>query len=355
MKGILMTAIMEMPTSAVFTVPTSVELELTNKCQLTCVHCFNSSGPAVPHGTMALDDWRKVITECAELGVKVVQLIGGEPTTFPGWRGLVDHAVNLELGVEVFSNLYHLTSEGWATLSQTGVRLATSYYSVNAGEHDRVTAAPGSHSRTRANILKALELGIPIRAGVVRCHDGQLEQLAVQELRALGVQNITLDDARGVGRASGGKVPTRAVLCGNCARGRLAILPDGGVAPCVIGRFLETSNVKNPGGLRAVLASPQWAEMAASIPERKPHGVCGPNDGGSCAPTGCAPMEYGPTVLEGCPPSDSNDCNPANTPACAPKYDFAPDSELVALGGCPPNDSGNCAPTDAPCNPKFGL
>ncbi|MFB7905251.1 radical SAM/SPASM domain-containing protein [Kitasatospora sp. NPDC056076] len=346
-------------------VPSTVELELTDKCNLACGHCLSTSSPSVPHGTMTLDDWTRVINECAALGVKGVQLIGGEPTVFPGWDKLVNHALALGLRVEVFSNLYHVTAKGWRVLSQPGVSLGTSYYSVNAGQHDRVTTKPGSHERTRANIEKAVELGIPIRAGVVRCHDGQLEELAVAELRALGVERVTLDGARAVGRAAGEDEPTMDALCGQCALGKAAILPDGTVVPCVLGRFLPTGNVTDSGGLRAVLASPQWATTAASIPRRQQ--ACGPNDGSSCAPTGCAPQEVAPVML-GCPPNDSNDCNPANTEACAPAY-VAPKpttAELcvpkvttsgllpVLLGGCPPNDSNDCGPANTEaCAPKY--
>ncbi|MFE2409816.1 radical SAM protein [Kitasatospora sp. NPDC059408] len=343
-----MTVTIELPSAVVLTAPEWVELELTNKCQQECGHCFNESGPTVPHDVMALDDWTRVITECAELGVKGVQLIGGEPTTFPGWRDLVDHALSKGLLVEVFSNLFHITDKGWTTLSKPGVRLGTSYYSVNAGEHDKVTKVAGSHERTRANIVKALGLGIPVRAGVVRCHDGQLERLAVQELQALGVQRITLDDARGVGRAGNGETPTVDVLCGNCARGKLAILPDGAVSPCVIGRWMQPFNIRETS-LRKVLLSPEWAAVAASIPKPKQRDACAPKDGSSCAPTGCAPLEYVPITMLGCPPNDSNDCSPASTEACGPSY-YAP----VDTAACPPDDSNDCSPasTEA-CGPKY--
>ncbi|MFG2695782.1 radical SAM protein [Kitasatospora sp. NPDC048407] len=324
-----MTAIMERPQSMALIVPESVELELTNKCQLNCGHCFNDSGPHQSHGTMTLDDWMKVVAECAELGVTVVQLIGGEPTAFPGWRDLVDHALSLGLEVEVFSNLYHLTETAWETVTRPGVRLATSYYSINAGEHDRVTRLPGSHRRTRANIVTALNRGIPLRVGIVRCHDEQFVEQARQELLALGVHHITVDDARGIGRAGNGQAPTMDALCGNCARGRVAILPDGTVAPCVIGRWLGKENVKDAGGLRRILSGPAWAQIAAGIPPKRS------------------------TVTGACTPNDSNDCDPSNTPACAPKYDVAPGP--TTLSHCPPNDSQSCAPTEPACNPQFGL
>jgi uncharacterized radical SAM superfamily Fe-S cluster-containing enzyme len=56
-------------------------LELTNRCNLRCVHCYADSGP---HGykldRLVADDYRRLIDEARELGCDQVQFIGGEPT-----------------------------------------------------------------------------------------------------------------------------------------------------------------------------------------------------------------------------------------------------------------------------------
>ena len=54
-----------------------VWLEITGRCQLQCKHCYAGSGPAGTHGRMTTGDWRRVIDEAAELGVRWVQFIGG--------------------------------------------------------------------------------------------------------------------------------------------------------------------------------------------------------------------------------------------------------------------------------------
>ncbi|WP_280718087.1 radical SAM protein [Kitasatospora sp. MAP5-34] len=291
-----------------------IELEITGECQLVCEHCFADSGPAGTHGVMTQADWFGVIDQATEIGIATVQLIGGEPTTFPGWAGLVDHALSRGRKVEIFSNLYHVSAKGWAVFEHPGVSLATSYYSVNAGEHDKVTKTIGSHERTRANIVEAIRRGIPIRAGIVGVHDGQLERLAVNELHSLGIERVTLDYARGVGRSTK-SVPDVSALCGNCGRGRLAIMPDGSVSPCVLGRFLKPANVRE-SSLASILAGPEWAAVVATIPERAE--PCGPN-GGPCSPSDQGVCGPGYT-MGGCPPNDSNDCSPANTEACGPSY-----------------------------------
>jgi MoaA/NifB/PqqE/SkfB family radical SAM enzyme len=47
------------------------------------------------------------------------------------------------------------------------VSLATSYYSDDPAEHDKVTGRVGSHARTLADITEAVRRGIPIRADII--------------------------------------------------------------------------------------------------------------------------------------------------------------------------------------------
>ena len=179
---------------------TFLELEVTNRCQLSCGHCYAESGPTGEHRAMTTADWETLIAAAPAAGIRKVQFIGGEPTNRPGFPRLLSHAINVGLHVEVFSNLFHISGEVWRLLATPGVALATSYYSDDPDQHDRVTGRPGSHARTRANIVEAIQRGIPIRAGIIDLGDGQRVQEARAELEALGVAQIRVDRMRGVGR-----------------------------------------------------------------------------------------------------------------------------------------------------------
>lgn len=150
-----------------------VWLEITGKCQLSCRHCYADSGPRGTHGVMTRGDWKRAIDEAADLGVDMVQFIGGEPTLHPELPALVDHALAAGLQVEVFSNLVHVSARLWDTFDRPGVRLACSYYSDDDAEHARITGRRGSHARTTANIAEALRRSIPLRVGVIDVLDGQ--------------------------------------------------------------------------------------------------------------------------------------------------------------------------------------
>ncbi|MES9507313.1 hypothetical protein ABWJ92_13010 [Streptomyces sp. NPDC000609] len=78
-----MTTFAERPTREPVGSIQSLELEITGKCQLACTHCLSESCPQAPHGPMTLDDWRAVIFDAAALGIRTIQIIGGEPTVLP--------------------------------------------------------------------------------------------------------------------------------------------------------------------------------------------------------------------------------------------------------------------------------
>lgn len=231
-------------------------LEVTGLCNEHCDHCYADSSPKGAHGTMTVRDWLRVISELADMGTLDVQFIGGEPTLYPYLPALIRHARTAGLGVEVFSNMTHIRAELWDVFRECGVKLATSYYSDSAEDHDAVTKLRGSHKRTRENIQKALALGIPLRGGVVAVRPEQRVHEAAQDLLALGVEQVGGDRTRAFGRGSRGATPTIADLCGHCAHEKCAIGPTGDVWPCVLGRFLKIGNVQHSpvaeiwGGLR---------------------------------------------------------------------------------------------------------
>ncbi|GGP80077.1 radical SAM protein [Streptomyces melanogenes] len=284
--------------------PAFLELEITQRCQLTCgSHCYAEAGPTGGHGTMTVDDWRRVMSEAAALGVTDVQLIGGEPTLHPGFAELVEHALSLGLRVEVYSNLYKVRLAHWALFSRAGVSLATSYYADTDDGHDAVTDRDGSHAATRANLIEARRRGIPVRVGIVDVLDGQRTVQAREDLASLGITNVHIDRVRRVGNAAGGTLPSASALCGNCAHRTAAVMPDGSVTPCVLGRFLPAGRVQDEG-LAAIFAGERWARVKELIPTRHGRG-CTPDED-SCMPS--------PGVTGVCPP----DCSPNNDTKCDP-------------------------------------
>jgi radical SAM protein with 4Fe4S-binding SPASM domain len=246
---------------------------------------------------MTTGDWRRVLDEAADLGVNDVQFIGGEPTLHPHLAELVQHALGRGLAVEVYSNLVRVTDTLWDVFQRPGVRLATSYYSPDAAQHDAITDRR-SHDRTLTNTREALMRGIPLRVGVVEVDDGQDVAGAVTELESLGVRSVSVDRLRQVGRGVRNQAPSVEQLCGRCADSTLAVTPSGDVLPCVFARWLVLGNVRD-AALREIneSAAPTRSELRSRFVLQ---GACDPKCDTRCQP--CPPNGDG--QFPGCPPTD---------------------------------------------------
>lgn len=325
-------------------------LEITGNCQLECSHCYAASGPGQGHGVVSADKWMETLTEAATSGVQEVQFIGGEPTAHPALPRLVTHARQLGLRVEVFSNLFSIREHVWQALTQPGVSLATSYYSSGDEVHDQITHRAGSYGRTRANIAEAVRRGIPLRVGLIRLSEDQDIDAATKELVNIGVHRdaIRVDDQRGVGRGrNSAACTTEDELCGKCASGVLAIMPDGTVQPCVFSRDarFEVGNI-TADALTSVLEGERLHRMREDLTsvfvQRGPVGV------------DCPPAEPTDAVAQCMPAGGGGPCSPAGAGGpCGP---------AGGTQGCGPACSPSCAPTGTclpivnpgPCNPEAG-
>jgi radical SAM protein with 4Fe4S-binding SPASM domain len=276
-------------------------LEITGRCQLACTHCYADSGPDGTDGTMTTNDWRRVIDQASEIGVRMIQFIGGEPTLHRSFVALVRHALSRSLAVEVFSNLTHVSPAMWDVISRPGVSLATSYYSDSAGQHEAITRGRGSHARTRTAIAEAVRRSVPIRVGLIDLDDGQRVEQARAELVSIGVTNIGTDRLRQVGRGVRTQDPDVSQLCGACAQGKVAISPNGDVWPCVFARWMPLGNVLD-SALAEIVASPQMEAAQRTLGRS------------NFLMSKCAPKTQ-------CPPaSDPEQCNPN----CPPGYHADP-------------------------------
>ncbi|MER5493392.1 radical SAM/SPASM domain-containing protein [Streptomyces sp. NPDC002490] len=277
-------------------------LDLTRKCQLNCGHCYNASGPEGTHGALRSKEWVAVVDEAASRGIVRVQLIGGEPTLHPDALTVARHALIVGMELEVFTNLVRVTDDWWQVFQGKRTTLATSYYSDQSAEHNRITGR-SSHSRTRANIVKALELGIDPVVSIIDCGDQQRVGQARAELAALGVTRFKVDRLRPFGRAACGSSQSADLsgLCGKCGTDRATVGPDGSVSPCVFTPSLSVGNVLDDG-LGSVLDGPVMSATRELIRKSVRSGGAGYDGGG-----------------EG--DDDGNKCNPGTIPdECTPGY-----------------------------------
>ncbi len=307
--------------------PRSVEflwLELTNACNLQCVHCYSESGPTTGGDDRLVGaDYMRLMEKAHARGCRQVQFIGGEAMLSRDLPDLIEHASALgyEL-IEVFTNLVSFPARYVDLFRLNGVRVATSVYSDTAERHDEVTRQAGSWRKTTANLRKLIAAGIPCRAGVIQMADDP-EHLAriTAFLQALGVTDIGADTVRPYGRADDAAAEkTMDGLCGTCGGNVLCVGADRGMAPCSMSKAWTVGNVLEDG-FEPLLDSVQLGDVRAAIATataggRERVGA----DGGpitSCNPD-CMPC----TPASSCGPtcSPQNSCYPQQSPYCTPRY-----------------------------------
>jgi MoaA/NifB/PqqE/SkfB family radical SAM enzyme len=263
--------------------------EITSECQLTCQMCYAASGPGKGHGTMTPGNWEHAITQAAALGARHIVFIGGEPSLSPALPRLTRHALTAGLHAEIYTNLVHITPALWELFQLPGVTLATSWYTTSRDQHAAITGRD-TWRQTKANITRAVSLGIPVRAGIITgIIPRQQATDAEQELRAIGVTHTGTDHIRHFGR---GTLPDPTQACGKCGKQRAAILPDGAVTPCPMTRWITAGSIQHTPlstimGTMTTAASaiPAPSGKTCQPPDCRPDAFCGP----LCSPSVCKP------------------------------------------------------------------
>ena len=134
-------------------------------CNLTCTHCFVSSGPGDDHhALMARDEVRNHVADGLALGAKEFYFTGGEPFVHPAMLEIIEET--LEHGpVTVLTNGTLFTRERVAALarlaaaSRYALELRVSLDGPSAAEHDRLRG-PGSFERALAGLRALTAAGL---------------------------------------------------------------------------------------------------------------------------------------------------------------------------------------------------
>lgn len=143
-----------------------VWIEVCTFCNLKCKHCYNESS-AQCNETMSFDDFKKVCQELIDIGVRKVQLIGGEPFCNKNIKEMLKYATERFEFVEIFTNGILINEEWCEFLKENNIHVAMSIYSYDAREHDKVTLQKGSHAKTTHSVELLKQYEIPHRIATV--------------------------------------------------------------------------------------------------------------------------------------------------------------------------------------------
>ncbi|MBE9475588.1 MAG: radical SAM protein [Proteobacteria bacterium] len=147
--------------------PYLIALNLTERCNLACDHCYLDAKVLKEGATDELNtaDVKRVLGEIAEVGPEaMVVLTGGEPTLRRDLPELAAHASGLGLMVVVGTNGMSLTPQRIETLQQSGVAgVGISVDSLNPDIHDTFRGRKGAWVKTMQGIDACKDAEMPFQ------------------------------------------------------------------------------------------------------------------------------------------------------------------------------------------------
>lgn len=140
----------------------SIHIEIANACNERCVHCY------IPHeyktNIMDSDLFYKIIEDGRKMNIIHVTLSGGEPLLHKDIIKFLARCRELDLSVNVLSNLTVLTDEIIAEMKKNPLlSVQTSIYSMDEEVHDSITKLKGSLEKTINGLEKLYSVGIPLQ------------------------------------------------------------------------------------------------------------------------------------------------------------------------------------------------
>jgi radical SAM protein with 4Fe4S-binding SPASM domain len=252
--------------------PFSAMVEIADRCNEACVHCYQVQGEK---GEIGTEHWERIFRELADLGVMFLTISGGEATLRKDFLHLVAYARRLRFAVKIFSNGLKITPELAAELGRLSVQeVQLSLYSHRAELHDSVTRVPGSFARlvTAVEALRAAQVKVVLKSPLMTSNAPEYSAY-VSFVTSLGADYML--DPKLNPRENGDLEPTKwaidkqtylalrrdarfknakravverplnASVCGAC-KGNVHVEPNGELRPCTLwnvrtGHALETS------------------------------------------------------------------------------------------------------------------
>lgn len=244
-------------------------IEVTNKCNLKCKHCYNESN-AYCEKVMSFEKFKETIELLRNIGVKKIRLIGGEPFINNHiLRKMLDYVIGKFDYIEIFTNGTLIPENYFEYFYRNNIHIALSVYSYKEDVHDKVTGIKGSWLRTNKTIKKLQKMSIPYRVCNVLMKDVEIGEknnnlytLSNEKdiVRMSGRANFSLltDELikkRLITKKTFEKPITKAfcrrIISGhNCFCNKIYISSDLEIFPCVMERRLKHGRIDSLASLK---------------------------------------------------------------------------------------------------------
>lgn len=156
-----------------------VSWNTTNACNLTCAHCYRDAG-AKAEDELSTAEAKKMLTEIARAGFKIMIFSGGEPLMRPDILELVKFASDLGLRPVFGTNGTLITPELAVKLKEAGAMgMGISLDSLDAEKHDKFRGMDGAWAAAVRGMENCRNAGLAfqIHTTVMDWNESELEAM----------------------------------------------------------------------------------------------------------------------------------------------------------------------------------
>jgi radical SAM protein with 4Fe4S-binding SPASM domain len=170
-------------------IPLTGSIDLTQRCNLRCVHCYAGPEAGGVAGELSAGEIRGLVDQISEAGCLFLMLTGGDPLARADFVSVYRYIRRSGLFATVFTNGTLITDAVAKVLRDFPPRaVEVSLYGARAETHDAVTRVPGSFVRCLRGMDRLAEAGVPVRLKtvVMSLNRHEIEELArMAEARGL--------------------------------------------------------------------------------------------------------------------------------------------------------------------------
>ena len=138
-------------------IPFSVVFEITSRCNLSCLHCYQGKG----RGELGLSKIKSTLDDLGQTGCMKLTLTGGEPTLREDFLEIYSYSHRKGFAITLFTNGTLFNGDlRKKILKEPPFVVECSLYGASAKLHDSITQTEGSFEISLHNIKWMIEQGI---------------------------------------------------------------------------------------------------------------------------------------------------------------------------------------------------
>lgn len=141
----------------------AMELELTERCNYNCRHCFNAESSDIPRNELSIDEIRRILAEATDSGIFNIMLTGGEPMLHPHFKETVKAIADAGMYLyAINTNGYYINEEILSYMESCSFKPKMKISYDGKGFHDWMRGRKGAEEKTLSAIRLCRRMGFPV-------------------------------------------------------------------------------------------------------------------------------------------------------------------------------------------------